>query len=324
MRNSISVGIAGEAPIRNAALFRSLVGKNIKIQELSQQDLEAGTKVDVLVSRNFVQTSAWPHLKLLQIPTSGTETVDFTAVPEHITICNAVGHAPAMAEYNVYALLSLLRGFHREEKKFRSHPELLLKRENWAFTRELRECDVGILGAGDVARETALLLEGFGATVRVCSRNQPSVAIRGAQWYGATELRDFYKNLDALVIACPLTQLTKSSVGMSQFALMRNGIIVNSARAEILELLDLEKALESGMLFGAALDVWKDSFAGIGPFQHFPNVVATPHISAWTHLMLQRRWSQIAQNVTRISDGLAPSNIVRASANGCRVNVKLS
>ena len=126
----------------------------------------------------------------------------------------------------------VLRKRSNEEKKFRSHPELLLKRENWAFTRELRECDVGILGAGDVARETALLLEGFGATVRVCSRNQPSVAIRGAQWYAATELRDFYKNLDALVIACPLTQLTKSSVGMSQFALMRNGIIVNSARAE--------------------------------------------------------------------------------------------
>ena len=96
-------------------------------------------------------------------------------------------------------------------------------------------------------------------------------------------------------------------------------VVVNVARGEIIDEAALYEALKSGRLGGAALDVWW-RYPGAAdpaplpfnyPFDSLPNVLMSPHVSAWTEAMLARRWTAVADNLDRFARGLPLSNIVQ-------------
>ena len=94
-------------------------------------------------------------------------------------------------------------------------------------------------------------------------------------------------------------------------------LLINVARAEIIDETALYEALASGRIAGAALDVWYRYPAAPGPtrpanqpFHTLPNVLMTPHISGWTEGMMNARASLIADNIARIARGEAPLNAI--------------
>jgi phosphoglycerate dehydrogenase-like enzyme len=97
----------------------------------------------------------------------------------------------------------------------------------------------------------------------------------------------------------------------------RTAIIVNPARAEILDEDALYEALAERRIAGAALDVWYRYPSSPGaappahrPFHELPNVLMTPHVSGWTEGMLDARATLIAENVRRVARGEAPLNLI--------------
>lgn len=94
-------------------------------------------------------------------------------------------------------------------------------------------------------------------------------------------------------------------------------ILVNVARAEIVDEGALYRALLGGTIAGAALDVWYRYPTDAGPtrparepFHELPNVLMTPHVSGWTEGMLEARARVIAGNVERVARGEPPANLV--------------
>jgi phosphoglycerate dehydrogenase-like enzyme len=97
-------------------------------------------------------------------------------------------------------------------------------------------------------------------------------------------------------------------------------VLVNVARAEIVDEDALYEALRRGAIAGAILDVWYRYPTGAGPtlpsrlpFHELGNVLMTPHVSGWTEGMLEARAGVIAENIRRAARGEAPLNLV---ANG--------
>ena len=97
----------------------------------------------------------------------------------------------------------------------------------------------------------------------------------------------------------------------------RSSILINVARGEIVDQAALYRALASGRIAGAALDVWYRYPVDAGttrpsdaPFHELANVLMTPHISGWTEGMLQARSKVIAENAARIATGEPPLNLV--------------
>src|SRR5262245_57506459 len=95
--------------------------------------------------------------------------------------------------------------------------------------------------------------------------------------------------------------------------------LINVARAEIIDEAALYRALATGGLAGAALDVWyrapKGSAATLPatqPFHELANVIMTPHVSGWTEGMLQARARLIATNIERTIRGEPLLNAVDA------------
>ena len=100
--------------------------------------------------------------------------------------------------------------------------------------------------------------------------------------------------------------------------LKRSAILVNVARAELIDEDALYRALADGRLAGAALDVWyrypKEPGATLParrPFHELDNVLMTPHVSGWTEGMLEARAKLIAENIERTARGEPPLNLIR-------------
>jgi len=100
--------------------------------------------------------------------------------------------------------------------------------------------------------------------------------------------------------------------------------LINVARAEIVEEDALYRALSTGTLAGAALDVWWRYPTTPGrllpstqPFHQLPNVIMTPHVSGWTEGMVEARVKIIADNTGQPAGSRRSTLSLRSAAN-CR------
>jgi phosphoglycerate dehydrogenase-like enzyme len=124
---------------------------------------------------------------------------------------------------------------------------------------------------------------------------------------------------DTVLIACALAPETTGLIDARRFALMKPGaLLINVARARIVDEDALYAALKNGPLGGAALDVWwqyptqaePDRRPSRRPFHELPNVLMTPHCASSSDAMAERRWSVVAGNLDRFARGEPLENLV--------------
>lgn len=120
-----------------------------------------------------------------------------------------------------------------------------------------------------------------------------------------------------LVVSLPLTRATRILIPARELSLMREtAILVNFARAAILDEGALSRHLGTNPSFTAALDAWwhqptsSGSFATRHPFFEPPNLVGSPHNSAITHDSPARAARHAAENLLRFLRGDRPHHLV--------------
>jgi phosphoglycerate dehydrogenase-like enzyme len=269
---------------------------------------------DVLISLQW--NKSFPHaprLKLIQSPGTGVDFIDFAAVPSGVRVCNCYGHAEGTAEY---VLLSILLWCHvhflpgarsfREEGSWRYSG-----RVNGPINEELFGKTVGILGLGAIGRAVAARAKGFGTRVLGCNRTLREVPHVDRQ-YLLREIDAFLAACDFVVVAAALAPETEGLIDAGRFAAMKSSaVLLNVGRGAIVQEDVLYAALKERRIRGATLDVWyaypsRDNL-GIAPSKHpfheLDNEWMTPHTSAWTTGMVDRGWSEIADNLDRLARG---------------------
>ena len=120
------------------------------------------------------------------------------------------------------------------------------------------------------------------------------------------------------MIALSLNAALRKLLGERELSLMKpTSVLVNVARAEIVDGDALYRALAERWIAAAALDVWSRYPAGPGPtfpaarpFHELPNALMTPHVSGWTEGMLEARTAVIAENIHRAARGEPPLNLI--------------
>jgi phosphoglycerate dehydrogenase-like enzyme len=135
---------------------------------------------------------------------------------------------------------------------------------------------------------------------------------------GPDALDEVLRRADYLVVTSPLTPATRGVLGERELALMKpTAVLVNVARAEIVDEEALYQALRRSAIAGAILDVWYRYPTGPEatrparlPFHELENVLMTPHVSGWTDGMLEARADVIAENIRRVGRGEPPLNLV--------------
>jgi phosphoglycerate dehydrogenase-like enzyme len=218
-----------------------------------------------------------PRLRWIQGTSAGIGgMLDRTGlVRSPIVFTTAAGvHGVPLAEFTLLGLLHFAKGMPRlardqAERRWQLHTTTLLR-----GSRAL------LVGLGGVGREVARLLAAVGVEVVGAGLAGKSYDVAGVRSYVAdTQLSDVLGEVDALVLACPLTARTRHLIGERELALMRPGaVIVNVARGEVIDETALIEALGARRLGGACLDVFEtEPLPASSPLWAMDNVIISPH-----------------------------------------------
>ena len=252
-----------------------------------------------------------PKLRWIHSASAGVDRVSTPSVRERgLTVTNARGvFSRPIAEYVVMMSLAVARRL----------PQLLeLQRERtWQPLRgrELSELTVGIVGYGSIGAEVARLLQPFGCRI-LATRRHPERGADGVELFGLDDLREVLRQSHIVVVAAPLTDETAGLIGAEQLAEMReDGWLINIARGRLIDELALRRALESGWIGGAVLDVFSEEpLSPESPLYRTPNVVITPHTSWASDRVIERSVDLFIDNLRRDRAGEPLRNVVDLEA----------
>lgn len=229
------------------------------------------------------------NLKFIGRVGAGLENIDCQyAQSKGVMLISAPeGNRNAVGEHTLALLLSLLNKIKKADTEVQQG--LWLREENRGY--ELDYLTVGIIGYGNMGKSFAKKLRGFSCKV-LCYDIKPDVGDENATQVSLEELQ---AQADVVSLHTPQTPLTLQMVNhlfINQFA--KNFWFLNTARGKSVVTTDLVKALKSGKIKGAGLDVleyekssFEDFFQGELPedFSYLlsaNNVIITPHIAGWT------------------------------------------
>lgn len=235
-------------------------------------------------------------------------SVDVEAASGHGVLVTqaSAGYVPAVCEWVVGAMVSLLRGLHRyaEDQHRGMLPEPFMG-------RELRGSVLGVIGHGRIGRQLVELARAFGMPVLVHAP-EPVAPRDGLQ---QVELHALLAASDVVVCLAAATPQTERLMDEAAFSAMKPGAcFINASRGELVDDDALLRSLNDGRLAGCALDV------GRGPDQtpaarlaRHPLVLATPHIGGLTRQAVEHQAFETVAQLRSLLRGELPQGAVNAT-----------
>ncbi len=240
-----------------------------------------------------------PALRLVQLLTAGAESW-VGHVPDHVALSDCRGaHGGATAEWVVAVLLAVYRelpGFVRSQDA---------RRWDQHATDELAGKRVLLVGAGDLAENTARRLAPFEVTTTLVGR-RTRAGVRGID-----EVHSLLPDHDAAVLMVPQTDATRRLVDARFLAAMPDGgLLVNAARGPVVDTDALVVELRAGRL-RAALDVTDpEPLPADHPLWSAPGLLLTPHVGGSVPGGRRRAFAIAADQVAAFARGEDPPNLV--------------
>ncbi len=241
----------------------------------------------------------------------GVDNVDVPAATKNgIIVANAPqSNVVTAAEHTMALLLALARNVPQ------AHAALVAGR--WDRSKysgvELLDKTLGVIGFGRIGQLVAERAQGFGMKV---VGYDPYVGADRYREMGVTQAAgsdELYAQADFITIHLPKTPETEGWLNAEAFAKMKDGVrILNVARGPLIVDEDLQAALDSGKVAGAALDVFRSEPITDHPLFSYPNVIVTPHLGASTAEATDRAGYQAAEQVVAALQGGSVTTAVNA------------
>ncbi|MCY4086112.1 MAG: D-glycerate dehydrogenase [Actinomycetia bacterium] len=214
----------------------------------------------------------------------GYDNVDVPAATRRgIVVTNTPGVlSPATAEFTVALMLALTRRVVEADQLLRSRTPWWWS-PTWMLGPGLRGRRLGIVGMGRIGREVAQLAEAFAMDIVYAGRSR-----RADVLHEHVSFDELLRTSHVVSLHCPLTPETRHLIGADELRRMRDdAVLINTARGPVIDESALVRALQTGVIAGAALDVFEHEPAVHDGLASLGNVVLTPHIGSSTQLTRQ-------------------------------------
>ncbi len=213
----------------------------------------------------------------------GTNQVNLSnATKRGIAVFNApYSNTRSVAELIIGLCVMLIRKI--SDKNIAAHNGIWLKEAKGSF--ELRGKTLGIVGYGNIGSQVSVMAEGMGLNViyydvltKLPHGNAKQIR----------DLKELLKKSDIVTLHVPSDKTTRNMMNEKTLSALKKGaIFLNYSRGDVVDLDALQKAIESGKISGAAVDVFphepeKNGDEFVSVLQNLPNVILTPHIGGST------------------------------------------
>ena len=303
---------------------------SLSVQLLNSAEQKPGVQFDAaLISRDVTATStkqkiipstqtfydlllSSPDLRWVQIHSAGADRqIYLDLMKQGVTISGSSGvNAPVVMQNAIAGILMLARKFPQMLKAQTEHRwDSLI---NYPLPEDLSGQTAVIVGRGPIGDAITKALHVFGVkTISVgfnaaLKENQQSID----DVIHISQLHQVLPQAQWLVLACPLSNDTRSVIDHTAFNLLPKGAhIINIARGEIINEPDLIAALQSKKLGGAYLDVFaSEPLDPASPLWDMENVIATPHSAGHSAGNEQRVLELFVKNLHLFAQGQVLKN----------------
>jgi len=240
------------------------------------------------IDKGFIDKAT--NLKFIARVGAGIENIDteYAATKDIQLIAAPEGNRNAVGEHTLGMILSLFNKLNKADREVRQGK--WLREDNRGI--ELDGKTVGIIGYGNMGKAFAKKLKGFDVEV-LCFDIKARIGDKNAR---QVALDEFQQKVDIVSLHTPETPLTTNMI-TTEFidAFIKPFWFFNTGRGKSIVTKDLVKALESGKILGAGLDVLeyeKTSFENLFLEENLPkafqylitadNVLLSPHVAGWT------------------------------------------
>ncbi len=170
---------------------------------------------------------------------------------------------------------------------------------------ELAGKSLGIVGLGRIGQEVAKRARAFGMNLHAVNRHWPTAFAREYGVLQHDSLASMMPEMDLLTLHAGLSDSTRHIVNEDNLALAKPGLLlINTARAELVNAVDLVAALDAGRLAGYAADVLEEEPpTHNNPLVGHPRVIVTPHIGSRTYESIPRQAMRATLNLVNYLNG---------------------
>jgi phosphoglycerate dehydrogenase-like enzyme len=302
------------------AVGRRFLPEGFELEMLSREELLAKLpEVELLLSMGIgrltdEQLASATKLKLIQLMSVGYDSFNVegarqAGIPVAI---NGGANAISVAEHTLMFILTLFKQLRLLDANVRAGRwrggamGSLRVHEIWSQT-------IGIVGMGRIGQEVARRLRPFEPgeivyfdPIRLSAEREAALGVR------YLPLPDLLAAADAVTLHVPLNDATRNLIDAHSLKLMKpSAVVINTARGGLIDELALAEALKSGIIAGAALDVFSEEPAPAGhPLLGLENVLLTPHLAGPTWESYPRRFENCFANLARVARGEAPQWVI--------------
>jgi D-3-phosphoglycerate dehydrogenase len=237
---------------------------------------------------------ACPKLRIISIWGTGTDNVDLDAcAARNVTVANTPGvNAHSVAEHTLALMLAVTRGIPSMDTAVRAGqwPRRLLT--------QLEGKTLGLVGLGAIGSRVAELARPFGMRL-LASTWGPDNGRAAALGARHVPIEQLLRESDIVSLHMRSTAETRGMLGRSQLALMKpSAVLINTARAALVDRSAMLEVLQQGAIAGAGLDVFhQEPLAADDPLLSLTNVVLTPHDSGMTPEVIELGLARAVENV---------------------------
>ncbi len=296
-------------------IFKGSAGSSAEViflDDASSRE-EVLVNADVLVSFFFnreIQREEYEllkNLRLLQTISAGVDYLPFTELPSHIEIAsNAGGWAYQIAEHSVAMAMALYKRLIPQHKRLSKGD---FNRDAFIL-RNLAGKTFGVVGFGGIGKHTARLMKSIG--MNVYALNTSGKSNENIDKIGKmSDLEDLLSTSDVVLLSLPLTKHTRGLIGRKELQMMkRDAVIINVARAPLMDEEALYEHLAANPEFMAGLDVWweepswsNSDFNINYPFFDLDNFIGSPHNSNNVEGAVEKAVDMAGKNVAAFLNG---------------------
>jgi len=300
----------------NNAAENILKSNNIEVDVLTNlnnsQLIDKISDYEGLIVRSTTQVTkdildAGKKLKIIGRAGAGVDNIDLkTSNIKNIIVMNTPGgNTNATAEHTMGLLFSLIRSI--PDANNSTHKGLWEKKRFKAI--ELKNKSIGIIGFGNVGKRFAEMCFALGMKVNIYSKYFESIKKEFIN-YNNISLESLIEISDIISLHCKANKDNSPIIDINNIKRMKNNsFIINTARGNLINEIDLKNALENNLIKGAAIDVYSKEPAHKNILFNTPNLILTPHIAAST---IEAQVIVAEQIAKQISDYFNSGKIINA------------